>query len=39
MEMTQAEEMLVQNKLMEIIEKLGITELQFQQNVQYHGQD
>jgi hypothetical protein len=37
--MTQKEEMLIQNKLMDIIEKLGISEQDFQRNTMYHGQD
>ena len=31
--------MLIQSKLQEIIEKIGLTEMDFQRNVQYHGQD
>jgi len=39
MRMTQEEEMLVQNRLLEIIEKLGLSEQEFQRNTMYHGQD
>jgi|TARA_B110000285_G_scaffold13238_1_gene13120 hypothetical protein len=39
MGMTQEEEMLIQSKLQEIIEKIGLTEMDFQKNVAYHGQD
>ena len=39
MEMTQQEEMLIQTKLMEIIEKIGLSEQEFQRNTMYHGQD
>ena len=39
MEMTQREEILVQDKLVEIIEKIGLTEQEFQKNVMFHGQD
>lgn len=39
MEMTQREEMLIQTKLMEIIEKIGLSEQEFQRNTMYHGQD
>lgn len=39
MNMTQQEEMLVQNKLMQIIEQIGISEQEFQKNVMFHGQD
>ena len=39
MEMTQREEMLIQAKLMEIIEKIGLSEQDFQRNTMYHGQD
>jgi hypothetical protein len=35
----QEEEMLVQTKLLQIIEKLGISEQEFQYNTMYHGQD
>ena len=37
--MTQEEELLVQNKLNQIIDKLGISEEQFQRSTMYHGQD
>ena len=37
--MTQQEEMLIQTKLMEIIEKIGLSEQEFQRNTMYHGQD
>ena len=37
--MTQEEEMLIQSKLQEIIEKIGLNEQDFQKNVAYHGQD
>jgi hypothetical protein len=37
--MTQEEEMLVQTKLNQIIDKLGITEEEFQKSTMYHGQD
>ena len=37
MQMTQEEEMLIQSKLVEIIEKIGLSEMDFQRNVQYHG--
>ena len=39
MSMTQEEEMLVQSKLVQIIEKLGMTEQEFQMNMMYHGSD
>ena len=39
MSMTQEEEMLIQSKLQDIIEKIGLTEMDFQRNVAYHGQD
>lgn len=39
MDMTQQEEMLIQSKLMEIIEKIGLSEQDFQRNTMYHGQD
>ena len=39
MQMTQEEEMLVQTKLNQIIDKLGISEEDFQRSVMYHGQD
>jgi len=39
MSMTQEEEMLIQSKLQEIIEKIGLNEMDFQKNVAYHGQD
>ena len=37
--MIQEEEMLVQNKLNEILSKLGITEEEFQKTTMFHGQD
>jgi len=37
--MTQQEEMLIQSKLLDIIEKIGISEQEFQRNTMYHGQD
>lgn len=37
MQMTQQEEMLIQSKLQQILEKLGISEQEFQQNTMYHG--
>ena len=39
MSMTQEEEMLIQSKLQDIIEKIGLSEMDFQRNVAYHGQD
>lgn len=39
MNTVQEEEMLVQTKLLQIIEKLGISEQDFQMNTMYHGQD
>lgn len=39
MSMTQEEEMLVQQKLNEIMEKLGISEEEFQRSTMFHGQD
>lgn len=39
MTMTQEEEMIIQSKLQEIIERIGINEMDFQRNTQYHGQD
>lgn len=39
MQMTQQEEMLIQSKLSQILEKLGISEQEFQQNTMFHGQD
>jgi len=39
MQMTQEEEMLVQNKLMEIMDRIGISEQEFQRNTMYHGSD
>jgi hypothetical protein len=39
MSMTQEEEMLIQSKLQEIIERIGLNEMDFQKNVAYHGQD
>ena len=35
--MTQEEELLVQSKLMDIIEKIGLSEMEFQRTTQYHG--
>lgn len=37
--MTQEEEMLVQTKLTQILEKLGVTEEDFQRTTMFHGQD
>lgn len=37
--MTQEQEQLVQTKLFEIIEMIGISEQEFQENIMYHGQD
>jgi hypothetical protein len=39
MSMTQEEEMLVQNKLMNIIEKLGVSEESFQGSMMFHFRD
>ena len=39
MQMTQEEEMIVQSKLTQIIDKLGISEEDFQKSVMFHGQD
>jgi len=39
MEMTQEEEKVIESQMMDIINKLGITEQEFQQNAMYHGQD
>jgi len=39
MQMTQEEEMLVQTKLNQIIDKLGISEQEFQMTTMYYGQD
>ena len=39
MQMTQEEEMLVQSKLGEILERLGVSEQEFQQSTMFHGQD
>ena len=39
MTMTQEEEMIIQSKLQEIIERIGSNEMDFQRNTQYHGQD
>jgi len=39
MRMTQEEELLVQGRLLEIIEKLGLSEQEFQRNTMFHGQD
>lgn len=39
MKMTQEEEQLVQAKLSEILEKLGISEQEFQMSTMHHGQD
>jgi hypothetical protein len=39
MEMTQEEEKIIESQMMEIINKLGITEQEFQQNAMHHGQD
>lgn len=39
MEMTQEEEKIIESQMMDIINKLGITEQEFQQNAMYHGQD
>ena len=39
MNTVQEEEMLVQTKLMQIIDRLGISEQEFQMNTMYHGQD
>ena len=39
MQMTQEEEMLVQTKLTQILEKLGVTEEDFQRTTMFHGQD
>jgi len=39
MQMTQEEEMLVQSKLQEILERLGVSEQEFQQSTMFHGQD
>lgn len=37
--MTQEEEKIIESQMMEIINKLGITEQEFQQNAMHHGQD
>ena len=37
--MTQEEEVLIQQKLMDIIDRIGITEQEFQKNVMHHGGD
>ena len=39
MQMTQEEEMMVQTKLMEVMEKIGMNEQEFQRNAMYHSQD
>lgn len=39
MKMTQEEEQLVQAKLSEILEKLGISEQEFQMATMHHGSD
>lgn len=39
MEMTQKEEMFIQEKLMELIQKINMSEHDFQRNTMYHGQD
>ena len=39
MQMTQEEEMMVQTKLMEVMEKIGMNEMDFQRNAMYHSQD
>ena len=39
MEMTQKEEMFIQEKLMELIQKINMSEQDFQRNTMYHGQD
>jgi len=37
MEMTQEEEKVIESQMMDIINKLGITEQEFQQNAMHHG--
>jgi len=39
MEMTQEEEKVIESQMNDIINKLGITEQEFQQNAMHHGQD
>ena len=39
MSMTEEEENLIESTLQEILEKIGLTEMDFQQSVEYHGQD
>ena len=39
MEMTQEEEKIIESQMMDIINKLGITEQEFQQNAMHHSQD
>ena len=39
MKMVQEEEMLIQSKMFEILQKLGISEMEYQKNAQYHGSD
>ena len=39
MEMTQEEEKVIESQMMDIINKLGITEQEFQQNAMHHSQD
>lgn len=39
MQMTQEEEMLIQTKMFQILEQLGISEQEFQKNAMFHGQD
>ena len=39
LQMTQEQEQLVQSKLFEIIELIGVSEQEFQKNTMHHGQD
>ena len=39
MKMVQEEEMLIQSKMFEILERIGISEMEYQKNAQFHGQD